>query len=177
MVDPKIYSWRERMRFFSCMLFYHKAPDRERTLGWICVSKRWPLGTVNNIFAVAFFCSPFSLVSSNRAMISKSLQSLRLSSASQSVLVLTGITKLKSWGSTLEMKECQIAECITCQFSTVSCYVFNCQLWHHCCWRFIMALELGWTASSALFVDLTDPRGERKCGIWIPRKHGNLGET
>lgn len=159
--------------FFSCLLFYHKGPEREREHWGECVSQSWLLGTVNNIFVVTCFCSLFSLVSSNRAMISKSLQSLHLSSASQSVLVLTGIMQLKSRGSILEMKECRIAECIPCQFSTVSCYVFNCQLWHHCCWRLVMALELGWTANSVIFVDLPDARTERKCDIWIPRKHGN----
>lgn len=173
MVDTKICSWRERIIFLMHVVLSQTTRERERILGWICVSKQWLLGTVNNIFAVTCFCSTFSLVSSNRAMISKSLQSLHLSSASQSVLVLTGIMQLKSRGSILEMKECRIAECIPCQFSRVSCYVFNCQLWHHCCWRFVMALELGWTTNSVIFVDLPDPRTERKCDIWIPRKHGN----
>lgn len=122
-------SWAtEKGWFFTCMLFYHKGSERENVFGLICFSKQWLLGTVNNIFAITCFCSPFSLVSGSRAVISKSLQSLHLSSASQFVLVLTGIMQLKSQGSILEMKECRITEYIPCQFSTESCYVFNCQL-------------------------------------------------
>lgn len=121
-------SAEEKGWFFTCMLFYYESSERQNILGLICISKQWLLGTVNNIFAMTCFCSPFSLVSSSRAVISKSLQSLHLSSASQFVLVLTGIMQLKSRGSILEMKECRITECIPCQFSTVSCYVFNCQL-------------------------------------------------
>lgn len=128
MADTKISSWRERMIFLMPVVLSQRTREREREHWGECVSQSWLLGTVNNIFVVTCFCSPFSLVSSNRAMISKSLQSLHLSSASQSVLVLTGIMQLKSRGSILEMKECRIAECIPCQFSTVSCYVFNCQL-------------------------------------------------
>ena len=84
--------------------------------------KKWILGIVNVVFAVPFSHTPFRLVSRNRAMISKGLH---LSSAFQSVLVLTGITQLKSQGSILEVKECHIAECITCQFWAVSYYTFN----------------------------------------------------
>lgn len=161
----------EKILFLSYIVLSQST--REREYWGESISKQWLPGTVNNVFTVTCFSSPFSLVSSNMAMISKSLQSLHLSSASQSLPVLTGITKLKSRGSILEMKECQVAECITCQFSTVSCYVFNCQLWYHCCWRFITALELGRTTNSAIFVDLPDPRTKRKCDIWIPRKHEN----
>ena len=175
MLDTKTCSWRERMIFLTRVVLSESTREREREKisRWICISKQWLLGTVNNIFTVTCFSSPFSLVSSNRAMISKSLQSLHLSSASQSVLVLNGIMQLKSQGSILEMKECQITECIPCQFSTVCCYVFNCQLWHCCCQRFVMGLELGWTTNSVMFVDLPDPRTVRKCDMWIPRKHGN----
>lgn len=117
----------EKGWFFTWLFFYCKGWDRENVFGLICISKQLLLGTVNNIFAMTCFCSPFSLVSSSRAVISKSLQSLHLSSASQFVLVLTGIMQLKSRGCILEMKECWITEYIPCQFSTVSCYVFNCQ--------------------------------------------------
>lgn len=170
MVDTEICSWRERMIFLVHVALSQRT--RERMLWWIWNSKQWLFGTVNNILAVTCFCSQFSLVSNNRTMISKSLQSLHLSSASQFVSVLRGITQLKSQGSILEIKECWISECIPCQFSTV-CYIFNCQLWLHRCWRFVMALESGWTTNSVMFANLPEPRTEWKCDIRIPRKHRN----
>lgn len=153
-VGAKMCSWRERMNFVIHVVLSPRTREREREYWGEPISKKGLLRTVNNILAVACFCSPFSLVSSNRAMISKSLQSLHLSSASQSVPVLRGIMELKSWGSILEMKECQIAECIPCQCSAASCYVFNCQLWHRCCWGSAMPLELGWSTNSVIFLHL-----------------------
>lgn len=152
----------EKGWFFTCMLFYQRGSDREKVFGLICISKQWLLGTVNNIFAMTCFCSPFGLVSGSRAVISKSLQSLHLSSASQFVLVLTGIMQLKSRGSILEMKECRITEYIPCQFSTVSCYVSNCQLTP-------LLLRVYYGTGIRMdnqLVDLPDPKPKRKCGIW-----------